>query len=72
MKLRVRLVTQNELWGCQLVVRTTKSVGARGDVQNFGGCQAPKAPVLTQALEMYSGEDFTSRESVVCDPVHES
>jgi hypothetical protein len=22
----------------------------RGDVQNFGGCQAPVSPVLTQAL----------------------
>ena len=36
--------------GCHLVLKTTKSVGARGDVQNFGGCQAPAAPVLTQAL----------------------
>ena len=25
-------------------------MGAGGDVQNFGGCQAPAAPVLTQAL----------------------
>ena len=23
-----------------------------GDVQNFGGCQAPRAPVLTQALHI--------------------
>ena len=42
--------TQNEHCGCQLVLRTSKSVGARGDVQNVGGCQAPAAPVLTQAL----------------------
>ena len=27
-----------------------KSAGARGDFQNFGVCQAPGAPVLTQAL----------------------
>ena len=25
--------------------------GARGDVQNFSGCQAPAVPVLTQALQ---------------------
>ena len=50
MKLRVPLSTENELCGCQLVLRTSKSTGARGDVQNFGGCQAPAAPVLTQAL----------------------
>ena len=25
-------------------------MGARGDVQNFGGCQASPAPMLTQAL----------------------
>ena len=31
-------------------IKTSKSAGARGDVQNFGGCQAPAAPVLTQAL----------------------
>ena len=43
-------VTYNELCGCQLVLRTSKSAGAGGDVQNFGGCQAPVAPVLTQAL----------------------
>ena len=49
MKLRVPIVTWNELCGCQLVFRTSKSAGARGDVQNFGGCQAPAAPVLTQA-----------------------
>ena len=30
--------------------KTSKSAGARGDVQNFSGCQAPAAPVLTQAL----------------------
>ena len=53
MKLRVPLVTKNDLCGCQLVLRTSKSAGARGDVQNFGGCQAPAAPVLTQALVMY-------------------
>ena len=35
---------------CQLVLRTSKSAGARGYVQNLGGCQAPAAPVLTQAL----------------------
>ena len=35
---------------CQLVLRTSKSAGARGDVKNFGGCQAPAAPVLTKAL----------------------
>ena len=52
MKLRVPLVTKKELCGCQLVLRTSKSAGARGDVQNFGGCQAPAAPVLTQALEL--------------------
>jgi hypothetical protein len=40
----------NELCGCQLVIRTSISAGARGDVQDFGGCQAPVAPVLTQAL----------------------
>ena len=35
---------------------TSKSAGAGGDVQNFGGCQAPVAPVLTQALIcLYSG-----------------
>ena len=34
----------------QLVLRTSKSAGDRGDVQNFGGRQAPVAPVLTQAL----------------------
>ena len=39
------LVTENELCGCHLVLRTSKSTGARGDVQNFGGC------ALTQALE---------------------
>ena len=50
MKLRVPLVTKKELCGCQLVLRTSKSAGAGGDVQNFGGCQAPVAPVLTQAL----------------------
>ena len=50
LKLRVPLVTNNELFGCQLLLRTSKSAGARGDVQNFGGCQAPAAPVLTQAL----------------------
>ena len=44
------LITKNELCGCQLVLRTSKSAGARGDVQNFGGCQALAAPVLTQAL----------------------
>ena len=49
-KLRVSLITKNELCRCQLVLRTSKSAGARGDVQNFGGCQAPAAPVLTQAL----------------------
>ena len=32
---------------CQLVLRTSKSTGDGGDVQNFDGCQAP---VLTQAL----------------------
>ena len=49
-------------WGCHLLhrmssvgaslllLKTSKSAGARGDVQNFGGCQAPAAPVLTQAL----------------------
>ena len=37
-------------WGCQLVLRTAKFAGARGDVQNFGGCQAPASPVLTRAL----------------------
>ena len=47
MKLRVPLVTLNKLSGCQLVSRTSKSAGARGDVLNFSGCQAP---VLTQAL----------------------
>ena len=50
MKLRVPLVTKNDLCGCQLVLRTSKSMGAIGDVQNFGGGQAPAAPVLTQAL----------------------
>ena len=50
MKLRVPLVTYNEFWGCQIVSRTSKSAGAGGDVQNFGGFQAPVAPVLTQAL----------------------
>ena len=29
-------------------------MGARGDVQNFGGCQAPARPVLTQALKLFS------------------
>ena len=57
LKLRVPLVTWNELCWCQLVLRTSKSEGARGDVQNFGGCQAPVAPVLTQALlHVESGE----------------
>ena len=50
MKLRVPLVTENELCGCQLVLRTSKFAGARGDVQNFGDCQAPAAPVLTQGM----------------------
>ena len=36
-----------------LVFRTSKSAGARGDVQNLGGCQAPAAPVLTQALHTF-------------------
>ena len=52
MKLRVPLVTYNEFCGYQLVLRTSKSAGARGDVQNFGRCQAPAAPVLTQALHI--------------------
>ena len=42
---------ENELCGCTLVLKTSKSTGARGDVQNFGGYQAPTAPVLTQALD---------------------
>ena len=50
MKLRVPLVTENEVCGCQLVLRTSKSAGARCDVQNFGRCQAPAELVLTQAL----------------------
>ena len=36
--------------GVPVSIKTSKSAGARGDVQNFGGCQAPAAPVLTQAL----------------------
>ena len=47
LKLKVPLVKKNVLCRCQLVSRTSKSAGARGYVQNFGGCQAP---VLTQAL----------------------
>ena len=39
-----------KICGCQLVLRASKSVGAGDDVQNFGRCQAPVAPVLTQAL----------------------
>ena len=35
-----------------LVLKIPISAGARGDVQNFGGCQAPVAPVLTQALTL--------------------
>ena len=40
------------LWGCQLVSRTSKSAGARGDIVevNCGRGQAPVATVLTQAL----------------------
>ena len=53
LKLKVPLVKKNVLCRCQLVSRTSKSAGAGGDVQNFGGCQAPVAPVLTQAL--YNG-----------------
>ena len=33
----------------KLLLRTSKSAGARGNVQNFSGCQAPVTPVLTQA-----------------------
>ena len=48
MKLRVPLVTQNELF----VLKPSKSTVGKGDVQNFGRCQAPVAPVLTQALNL--------------------
>jgi hypothetical protein len=55
----------HELCGCQLVLRTSKPAGARGDVQKFGGClfggcQAPAAPVLTQAL-LDSGDAGNAR-----------
>ena len=53
LKLKVPLITYIDLCGCQLVLRTSKSAGAGADVQNFGGCQAPVAPVLTQALDMH-------------------
>ena len=41
----------NEQKDKALVLRTSKSAGAGGDVQNFCECQAPVAPVLTQALQ---------------------
>ena len=50
LKLRVLLsVLQKRARGCQVVVRTSKSAGARCDVLKFCGNQEPLAPVLTQA-----------------------
>ena len=61
LKLRVPSVTYNELCGCQLVLDTSKTTGARGDVQNFGRCQALAAPVLTQALLYYNAHTGVSK-----------
>ena len=35
-------------------MKNFQSVSARGDVLSFSGCQAPVAPVLTQALLLLS------------------
>ena len=55
------LITKNELCRCQLVLRTSKSKGARGVVQNFGGL-APAAQVLTQALVLMKMSIALKRE----------
>jgi len=41
-------------------VGASKSAGARVDVQNFAGGQAPAAPVLTQALMTLIFFDFSA------------
>ena len=65
LKLRVPLVTKNELCGCQLLLRTAKSESARGDAQNFGKCQAPVAPVLTQAQSLTIQEVYEAKSLMV-------
>ena len=58
LQIRIRFVRQRfdpivetKLFWCQFVLKTSKSV--KGNVQNFGRCQAPMAPVLTQALYIH-------------------
>ena len=50
-------------------IKNLKSAGAGGDVQNFGGCQAPVAPVLTQALVDKSQIFFSNAKSYFYIPL---